>query len=344
MLAQVLRLPDLESGVVHLRDQVPRAFELPVREHVAVDEPVGDPGRGTVVRPGDAVVQQPAARVELAVQEAEVAGKLGLADVLGEPDRADRVEPGLADLAVVQVPDLGEVVKARLLDGPLRPHGLLLGQGDAERADAVLARRVQHHAAPAATHVEQPHARLQPDLPGHQVELVLLRLLQGGIGARVARAGVGHRRPEHPLVERVGDVVVVRDRAGVAGPGVPAPGQPAAVDPDLLRRRRDPADQQLRAAELGQHGQPLGRGQADPLRACQPGQRHVHVAVDVEMPGDEGPGQAERAGRLRQVRHGDRAADTDRYAGRTGAAGAAAVVGHELHVGIAPGDPLEYLS
>ena len=43
-------------------------------------------------------------------------------------------------------------------------------------------------------------------------------LLKRRRGVRVARAGVGHRRAEHPLVEGVRHVVVVRDRAGVAAP------------------------------------------------------------------------------------------------------------------------------
>src|SRR5260221_359504 len=177
VLPQVLRVPDLEAGIVQVGDQVSGAFQLAVGEDVPVDEPIGDPRGAAVVRPGDAVIQQPAARIELAVKETEVAGKLRLADVLGEPDRTDRVEAGLGDLAVVQMPHLGEVLKARLLDRPLGPQGLLLRQRDAKRSHAVVACRVHDHAAPAAAHVEQPHPGRQPDLPGHQVELVFLRLL-----------------------------------------------------------------------------------------------------------------------------------------------------------------------
>src|SRR6266446_2673349 len=220
VLPQILRVPDLEAGIVQLGDQVSGAFQLAVGEDVPVDEPIGDPRGPAVVRPGDAVIQQPAARIELAVKETEVAGKLRFADVLGQPDRADRVEAGLGDLAVVQMPHLGEVLKARLLDRPLGPQGLLLGQRDAKRSHAVVACRVHDHAAPAAAHVEQPHPGRQPDLPGHQVELVFLRLLQTRPCVRIARAGIGHRGAEHPVVERVGYVVVVRDRSGVAVPGV----------------------------------------------------------------------------------------------------------------------------
>ena len=176
----------------------------------------------------------------LPYEEREVAGQLGLADVLGQPDRADRVEPGLGHLAVVQVPDFGQVGQAPFLDRGLRPGRLLRGQRHPERPDAVLARGVHHHAAPAAADVEQPHPWLQRELARDQVELGRLRLLQGRVLRRVAGAGVGHGRAEHPLVEGVGHVVVVRDRARVPLPGVAPARQPAAVDPDLLRRRRDP--------------------------------------------------------------------------------------------------------
>src|SRR5215469_9483261 len=145
MLTQVLLVPDFEPGIVHLRDQMTGILEFAVREDIPVDKPVGNPARPAVVWPGDAVVQQPAALVELAVKEAEIPRKLGPADVLCQPDRTDRVEPALADIAVVEVPDLSEILKARLLDGALRPDCLLLGQRDAERANPVLARRVHDH-------------------------------------------------------------------------------------------------------------------------------------------------------------------------------------------------------
>jgi hypothetical protein len=65
VLAQVLLVPHLEAGVVHVRDQVAGALELAVGEDVPVDEPAQADGRLGVVRPGDAVVQQPPARLQL---------------------------------------------------------------------------------------------------------------------------------------------------------------------------------------------------------------------------------------------------------------------------------------
>ena len=267
-------------------------------------------------------------RPQLAVQEGEVAGQLGLADVLGEPDRADRVEAVLGDVPVVHVPDLGQAGQARFLDGPLGPAGLLGRQGDAEGADPVLPRGVHHHTSPAAADVEQPHPRLQRQLPRDQVELVRLRLLQGRVRGRVARAGVGHGGAEHPLVERVGHVVVMRDRGRVAATRVPPAGQPAPADPDLLRRWRDPGQQDPWPAQPAQQGQPLGQAEVRPLGRDHPGQRGVHVAVDVQVPGHVGARQPHAAGRLGQVGHRDRRTDRDRDR-RVSGPRAAAVVGPE---------------
>ncbi len=215
--------------------------------------------RLAAVGPGDAVVEQPAAGLELAVQEAEVPRQPGLADVLGQPDGADRVEPGLRHVPVVEVADFGELRQAGLGDGLARPFGLLRGQGHTEGPHAVLPGRVHDHAAPAAAHVQQPHALAQPELARDQVELVRLRLFQRGVLARVAGARVGHRRPEHPLVEPVRHVIVVRDRAGVAVLGVQPAAQPPAVHPHFLRRRLDPRPQHLRPSERTEQSEPFGK-------------------------------------------------------------------------------------
>ena len=192
VLAEVFLVPDLKPGVGHQRNQVAGTLQLAVREDVAVDETALTGGGLDVVRPGDAVIQQAALRPELAEQEREVIRKLPHADVLGEPDRADRVEAGLADIPVVEVADLGQAGQSGFLDGLLGPGRLLCGQRDPERADAVFPGRVHDHAAPAAADVEQPHPAAQPELACDQVELVLLRLLQGGLRSRVTGAGVGH--------------------------------------------------------------------------------------------------------------------------------------------------------
>ena len=343
VLAQVLLVPDLEARVVHERDQVAGPLELAVGEDVPVDEPLLADGRLEVVRPGDAVVEQPAAGVQLAVQVGEVALEVVLAHVLRQPDRADGVEARLRDVPVVQVPHLGEPGQPFPLDRGLRPGGLLGGQRDPEGLDAVLPRGVHDHPAPAAADVEQPHARPEPELAGDQVELVDLRLFQRGVLTRVAGAGVGHRRPEYPLVEPVGHVVVMGYRPGVAALGVQRADGPAAVHADLLGRRRDPVQQQLRAAQRSQQAQLLPHAHADRLGPPHPDQRLVHVAVDVQVPGHVRPGQPELTRRLGQVGHGDRRADRDLDV-RSLLPRMTAVVGRELHRGVGARECLEDLS
>src|SRR6478752_4958365 len=150
----VLVVLHLEAGVLHGRDDRPRADQLAVREHVAVDERAGV-GR-LVVRARDAVVEQAAPGLEVVVDPAEVRRVVLHPDVLGEADRGDRVEAGLLDVAVVHEPDLGEVVEPLLLDRLLRPRRLLARQRHSERVHAVLASGVADHPAPAAAEVEQP--------------------------------------------------------------------------------------------------------------------------------------------------------------------------------------------
>ena len=107
----------------------------------------------------DAVVEQPPARAQPARQEPEVRRQRGPAEVLGEPDRADGVELRDGRVAVVEVAHLGEVAQPASFDLPLRPFRLVARERHAERAHPVLGRGVHDHRAPAAAHVEQPHAR-----------------------------------------------------------------------------------------------------------------------------------------------------------------------------------------
>ena len=148
-------------------------------------------------------------------------------------------KPLSANVAVVAVAHLGQVAEALLGDGVLGPRGLLSRERHAGGPHTA-ASGVANHAAPAAADVEQSVARLQPQLLEHQPILVLLRLVEGCLETRVARARVGHRWPEHPLVERVRDVVVVVDRLGVSRLAVPQSlGDATPARRNLLRRRRD---------------------------------------------------------------------------------------------------------
>ena len=163
---------------------------------------------------------------------------------------------------------------------------------------------------------------------------------------RIAGAGVGHRRSEHPLVERVGHVVVVMDRFGVASLAVPQafcdttpPGQ------RLLRRRRDRQEvlEADGAHDVGHH--PRRR----PLELQLVGQRleqlvrvaGVH-AVRFEVAGHVGPRQPEIAGGGGEVRGAARGPQVQAELGVVGS-GAAAVVRGELQRHPACGEDLEDL-
>ena len=279
------------------------------------------------------------------LQEAEVRRIVAHADVLEQPDRRHRVEAGLGDVAVVAVAHLGQVGQPLVGDGLLRPRRLLPRQRHAGGLDAA-AGGVAHHAAPAAPDVEQPVARLQPQLLEHQPVLVLLRLVERGVGARIARAGVGHRRPEHPLVEGVRDVVVVVDRLGVAGLAVPeSPGDAAPARRHLLRRRRD-RPQVLEADgadDLGHHPrrrprevEALGERLEQLVRIAG-----VH-AVDVEVAGDVGAGQPEIAAAGGEIGRAARRLQVQPER-RVGRSGRTPVVGGESQRQPTAGEDLEDL-
>ncbi len=161
-------------------------------------------------------------------------------------------------------------------------------------------RRVAHHPTPAAAQVEQAHPGAQPEFARNQVELLLLGLLEAGVGLGKHRAGVGHRRAEHLLVEGVGDVVVVTDRVRVALAGVPQSlGDPAPARQSLLAgrfRRHQPPPAQL----LDQGRQLHGRRWTETPLAEQP-QRLVRVtgmdALEVEVARDVRPDHPEVTGR-----------------------------------------------
>lgn len=322
--AQVLLVLDLQALVLHRSDDRAHAGQLTVREHVAVDEAAPLDAGVQVVLPGDRVVQQPAAGHQPRAQEPEVGRVVAHPDVLGQADRAHRVEPGLGDLAVVLVADLRAVPQAVPLDRRLRPLRLVAREGHAERRHAVLAYRVPHHAAPAAPDVEQAHPRLQAELAGDEVELVLLRLLQRGVVRGVAGAGVRHRLAEHDLVEPVAHVVVVADRLGVTGARVPQPVQrsvPAAGH--LVRRRRrhgqgEPPEGAQRAGRVARRRSLRGEQR---LRVQQ---QFVRVArmdpVDLEVLHQVGASHPERGRRPRDVGQTARAhqPQLDRRVHRTG--------------------------
>ena len=112
-----------------------------VGKHVALGE---RPRLGVAVaQAGDAVVEQPPARLQQPCEHARVLVDAVRADVLDHADRGDRVEALAADarpqVAVVAYADLDPVLQARLGHAPARELGLGGGQRDAEGMHPVLA-------------------------------------------------------------------------------------------------------------------------------------------------------------------------------------------------------------
>ena len=231
-------------------------------------------------------------------------------DVLGEPDGADGVEPGLGDVAVVAVPDLDEVAQATAGDLLLGPERLVARQGHAQGLHAVVLGGVHRHLAPPAADVEQAHARLQRQLVGHQGVLGELRVLERRRLVRVRRAGVGHRRAEDQLVEAVRDVVVVLDRLGVAGLRV----HPARLAM-LLGRRRQVAVLQPDGGQPHRRRRERRGGHVGDRQLAHRGERGVEVTVDVQVAGHVGPGEPERVRRAGQVGQRGLGADSTVAAG-----------------------------
>jgi hypothetical protein len=85
---EVLAVTNLPADVLRCGGHRPGTGQFPIREHIPVDETAADPGDVPVVRPGDAVVEEPSARTGLPVQEIEVVRVVGHPDVFGETDRA----------------------------------------------------------------------------------------------------------------------------------------------------------------------------------------------------------------------------------------------------------------
>jgi hypothetical protein len=169
------------------------------------------------------VVQQQAAGTKVRGQCLRVAVEMCRADVLDHADARDLVEGLVVQLAVVGDADLDAIIEPGLAHALARELRLRLGQRDAGDLDAMALGRVDRERAPAAADVEEPLARLEPELLADQLTLVVLRLLEGRRPAREDRAAVGHHRVEEQREELVAGVVVVSDSAAVASEAVEAP-------------------------------------------------------------------------------------------------------------------------
>ena len=253
--------------------------------------------------------------------------------MLSQTDRCHTVEAGLLDGAVVAVTQVDLLVEPGVMHRPLTPTRLLFGQRDRDDLDPIVLGRVQREPAPSTAGVQHPHPRFEPQFAAHEVELLLLRLLERGIGAGEHRARVRHGRPQDPLVEAVGHVVVVGDHLGVPAPGVLHP-----LRADLLGRWRWLLQEQRRELP-GQSGL-LAPGDLPHRRGGQTVERRVEVAGHIQVARHVGARQTQLPGRPEQG--GDRpgGSQLQSHIGADRSA-LAAVVGHELHTGVRAGEHVE---
>ena len=241
------------------------------------------------------MVEHPAGGNERLVQDGEVVVDARGADVLSHPDRADRIEPLVTELAVVLQADVHLVAHTGLADTLPGQLGLLAADRDADRLGPIAGRGVDHHRTPSTSDVEQPHplALVEPELAGDEVVLRRLSIVERHVVVHEAGARVGHRLAEHDPVEVVADVVVVADR-----PRVTAQRMPSTLQPHLLRRRgRRPSDHPgaLRCRDGLDDGPPpkaevLGAGVAQDLDDGD------EVALGIDLTGDVGPAEPELVG------------------------------------------------
>src|ERR1035438_7664023 len=126
--------------------------------------------------------------------------------MLGHANARNRVIGAVVDIAVVLDSDLHTVSDA-LLDGPAAGIvGLFTGKSNADDLHAELASSLADKGPPAATNVENAHARLESELARDKVTLSQLGLIEAERRSRllvVVGTGVCHGLSEHQLVERV---------------------------------------------------------------------------------------------------------------------------------------------
>jgi hypothetical protein len=212
---------------------------------------------------------------------------------------------------------------------------LRLRESDADHVGAVLLGGADREAAPAATDVEHPLARLDRQLAGDGVELHHLRLLERlRVALGEVRAAVGHRLVEEEPEELVGDVVVVADGAGVALLAVAAAGRDE-LGGGARRRHR-----QSGGADRGEgQGALVGAVQRGRLPAVEQGDRGVDV-IDLQLPGDVGAAEPELARGAERVGGGAGRADGEgrALAGGGGKARSVPELDRERAVGKARGE------
>ena len=163
-------------------------------------------------------------------------------------------------------------------------------------AGAVLGRRPEREAAPAAADVEHPVALLQRQLAGDRLQLLFLGLLQGlaprARRSRSCRSSTRRGRARRTRWRRRSGGAPPRRRAPCCG-GVPL-GRSSAAG-----RRRRPLSPAARTAPSSRRAL-VGALQRGRLPAVEQLDHGVHV-VDLDLAADVGAAEAELSGRPQRV-------------------------------------------
>jgi hypothetical protein len=137
-----------------------------------------------------------------------------------------------------------------------------------------------------------------------------LGLLEGRVVGEEPSARVGHARAEDQPVELVAHVVVVADDRGVPRRRVELAGRSALLGRGG-KRQPDGAQAKGRIDDGGQ-GPQSHLAELAPRGVVQHTQQGEDVSFDGEVPGDEGPGHAQLAGRPQDPAHGVGRSDPQR--------------------------------
>src|SRR6266852_3412524 len=233
MTPQRLGVRNLEPRARHLAKHEREMRELPVREHVLVDEfPRPQPHPAVVgVARSDAVIHDEAAFGQQRADFREIGREMTQADMLEHADARDLVEDALArNIAVVLQAHLAAALEP-LLPNPLRGEFVLVSaERDARGPGTVFLGRAQDERAPAAADVQKPLARLEQELPEDVIELLFLGVLQGIGSTAEIGAGIDHVPVQPQRIEVVRNVVVVLNGVAIALAVVP-PDTPQSFAP-----------------------------------------------------------------------------------------------------------------
>lgn len=207
--AEVFHVQDVELVLGGKGDHLPQAGDDAAGEDVFFHPGVA----GMLQQAADEVEQEEAAGLHDLVHAIQKKLIVVPAHVLhhAHADHPLEFPAGLGQVPVVHKLYGQQVLKALGLDAPLELLVLLLTQGDAGAADAVLLGGPDEQEAPAAADVQQGHPLLEVELFQNVVHLVHLGLVEGVVLPAEIAAGIAEGFIQPQLVKIVADVVVALD-------------------------------------------------------------------------------------------------------------------------------------